>query len=167
MANGDTSDLESLIYGGAWILPEKDSFNEQDPTGVVRSSGGVGPLKSQLQFVNAHELMSVTYVALSNSKINFIKRFLKENRGQYFLAMLPNKYGEIVPRPVQYLDDQPSFKKTGFNGSVTLQYQAEPDDDVCFDEFLMWSGQCWGDDACAIMSLADDGVKALPGEGNG
>lgn len=162
MLNGDTDDLERLIYGGDYLLPEKDSFSSTDPSGVVRPDIGVGWQKSQLQYVSALEVMSVTYKALSKGKIDFIDRFLKRNRGQAFVAMLPNKRNQTEERVCQFIDSPVKFTKTGFNGSVELTLQVEPSDNPCFEAFLDLVDPCWGDSTCGIANALDGAVKAWP-----
>lgn len=158
---GDTSDLDEFIYGGRPILPEKDSYSESILGGVVASDSAGGSVKQQLQYVGGAATRKVTYILLSGFKSDYVSKFLTKNRGQKFIAYLLGDSG-IEPFVVQYLDENPSVSKTGFNGSVSLTLQVEPANDRCYDEWLLWNLACYGDELGCVMKNTGDAIKVLP-----
>ena len=50
---GDTSELDTLLYGGKYMLPEANSYTMTTPWGVVSSDVSGGFVRQQLQFFNS------------------------------------------------------------------------------------------------------------------
>lgn len=138
---GDVTGLSELIYGGSPVLPEKNSYSVKIPGGVIRSDLDGGLPKSQLQFFNKSYTCSVNYVALDGFKIAYLENFFERNRGQKFLAYFLISSGAVEPFVCQFVGE-PSFSKTGFNGSASVSYEVEPGIDRCYQAAMLDLGSC-------------------------
>lgn len=159
---GDTSDLDELLYGGSPVLPEQNSYSVTIPGGVVRSDLDGGLPKSQLQFFNKPYLASVTYVGLDGFKIAYLENFFERHRGQKFIANLLISSGEVEPFVVQFVGE-PSFSKTGFNGSCQISYEVQPGIDRCYQQSILDLGQCLtGGQIVGIATNLHEALEAKP-----
>ncbi|AZU97857.1 hypothetical protein [Vibrio phage LP.2] len=159
---GDVSDLDELIYGGSPVLPEQNSYSVSIPGGVVRSDVDGGLPKSQLQFFNKPYTASVTYIGLDGFKIAYIENFFERNRGQKFIAYFLISSGEVEPFVCQFVGE-PSFSKTGFNGSVQVSYEVQPGIDRCYQQSILALGQCLtGGQIVSIGTLLNEAIEAKP-----
>ena len=152
MLKGDTSDLSRLTYGGKPVLPERDSYQVKLRGGVVASDIAGGLQKQLLQFTNAPYQVSVNYKGLDQAKATWLSNFFDQRRGERFIATLLIGGTELEEFVVQVVS-QPTWKTTGFNGSISVTLQVEPAVDTCFIEWADWAYQCtlpqdWADIFC-------------------
>ena len=157
---GDATDLDTFAYGGANLLPDRDSYQLATPNGVVASNIAGGLTKLGLQYFNSPANLTVTYFMESVAKINYVKAFLRQNNGEKFIASLAVDYGTVEEYVVQYLGT-PQISETGFNGTLRLSLEVQPSFDACMDQFSV-DFACMGNDICEIFNLVDEGIKAKP-----
>ena len=72
---GDTSELDTLLYGGKYMLPEAASYTMTTPWGVVSSDVSGGFVRQQLQFFNSPAQVQVVYKCVTKARVRSIMMF--------------------------------------------------------------------------------------------
>ena len=143
---GDTSELDTLLYGGKYMLPEAASYTMTTPWGVVSSDVSGGFVRQQLQFFNSPAQVQVVYRCVTKPRVDFLKSFIRLHEGLPFIAALAVDTDEVEPYVVDVVG-APTWQENGFSGTCTLTYQVQPTPNADYDEFLQWSGSALGDDS--------------------
>ena len=142
---GDTSELDTLLYGGKYMLPEANSYTMTTPWGVVSSDVSGGFVRQQLQFFNSPAQVQVVYRCVTKARVDFLKSFIRLHEGLSFIAALAVDTDTVEPYVVDIVG-APTWQENGFSGTCTLTYQVQPTPNADYDEFLQWTGATLGDD---------------------
>ena len=92
---GDTSELDTLLYGGKYMLPEANSYTMTTPWGVVSSDVSGGFVRQQLQFFNSPAQVQVVYRCVTRARVDFLKAFIRLHEGLPFIAALAVDTDEV------------------------------------------------------------------------
>lgn len=149
---GDTSELDTLLYGGKYMLPEAASYTMTTPWGVVSSDVSGGFVRQQLQFFNSPAQVHVVYRCVTKARVDFLKAFIRRHEGLPFIAALAVDTDEVEPYVVDIVG-APTWQENGFSGTCTLTYQVQPTPKADYDEFLQWAGATLGDDSSEFANL--------------
>ena len=142
---GDASELDTLLYGGKYMLPEAASYTMTTPWGVVSSDVSGGFVRQQLQFFNSPAQVQVVYRCVTKARVDYLKAFIRLHEGLPFIAALAVDTDTVEPYIVDVVG-APTWQENGFSGTCTLTYQVQPTPNADYDEFLQWSGAALGDD---------------------
>ena len=159
---GDTSELDTLLYGGKYMLPEANSYTMTTPWGVVSSDVSGGFVRQQLQFFNSPAQVQVVYRCVTKTRVDFLKSFIRLHEGMPFIAALAVDTDTVEPYVVDIVG-APTWQENGFSGTCTLTYQVQPTPNADYDEFLQWTGAAFGDDTLEFANwIAKTANEDLP-----
>ena len=159
---GDTSELDTLLYGGKYMLPEAASYTMTTPWGVVSSDVSGGFVRQQLQFFNSPAQVQVVYRCVTKARVDFLKAFIRLHEGLPFIAALAVDTDTVEPYVVDIVG-APTWQENGFSGTCTLTYQVQPTPNADYDEFLQWSCAALGDDSSEFANwIAKTANEDLP-----
>lgn len=159
---GDTSDLDTLMYGGKPLLPERDLYSFTDSFGVEQTDISGGFIRQSLLYFNSPYSVSVEYQLVTAARYNYMKAFLNVHKGIPFIAYMCLDSIEIEPYVVDIID-APEWESTGFSGVCKLSLQVQPSPDYDYQEFTVWSSGEFGDDLQTYADLINTAVNtAMP-----
>lgn len=157
---GDVSDLDTLMFGGEPMLPERGSYSVKLQGGVVSSDFDAGLDKQDIQFLNSPYQVSCTYFALDGFKAAYVESFFNRQRGQKFIANLLIGTNDIEEFVVQLIGT-PKMSQTGNNGEISVTYKVEPAIDRCWNDTLFYWGGCV-DDPMSVWCYTKEGIELWP-----
>lgn len=152
--------LPQLVYGGKYLLPERDSYSFSNPDGSRRTDITGGPMRIDTDHLGGPFVVNVQYFADSQAMVWFFQKFWLN---QTFEGSIPFQCALALESPdiaedyTVRLKSAPQWNGfTGFNGRVSLTYEVEQKlIDYEYDDTLLWILAEYGDDAADTFNQLD------------
>lgn len=155
-------DLVELKYGGQYVLPDRDSYQFNEPYGV-RSSNVAGTLDRITRGIIGGPFELTVVIQLKNPAMliwwdEFYNYSIIEGSKRFKMMLLLNG---IIQEHVVQLTSKPLVTTPGWKGSVQLKLQAVPvPSDRCTAISRQIFQQCYGDESkCMTDLITEVGLK--------
>ena len=155
---GDTSDLDTLMYGGYPMLPERDSYSFTDSFGVEQTDISGGFVRQSLLYFNAPYQVDVKYNLVTAQRYNYLKMFIDAHKAIPFIAYMCLDSIEVEPYVVDIID-APEWETTGFSGTCKLSLQVQPSPDYDYRDFVLNFAPEYGDYFAEFADLINQTVN--------
>lgn len=162
MLKGDTSDLDTLIYGGKPLVPLVSGFGRKRRSGVVRNSVQAGLSRQRKKFYgNVYEAQA-TFRMDSPGMQDFLKIFFERNEGKRFICHLSADRPIVEPYVVQVIGEWEDTEVTALDANLNVTLEIVSVREPCLDDYLFTLYQCRGDDLYCIFDNINKSVARLP-----
>ncbi|WGH28538.1 hypothetical protein 13VV501A_gene0042 [Vibrio phage 13VV501A] len=149
--------LPQLVYAGAYLRPERNSYQFTNPDGARRTTTPGGPMRIETDHLGGPFSVTVQYFADSPEMVRFFQMFWLR---QTFEGSIPFQCALALESPdvaedyVVRLTRAPQWNGfTGFQGRVACTYQVEQRAaDYEYDDTLLWFLQEYGSDAWHVLN---------------
>lgn len=162
MLKGDTSDLDTLIYGGKPLVPLVSGFGRKRRSGVVRNSVQAGLSRQRKKFYgNVYEAQATFYLGSPGIQ-DYLKIFFERNEGKRFICYLSADRPIVEPYVVQVIGEWEDSDVTALdaNLNVTLEIVSVRCQEL--DDFLYGTYNCIGDDLPDLLNSINKTVDVMP-----
>lgn len=158
---GDTTGLDTLLWGGEPWIPLLSGFSGSRRTGVRQSTFEGGKTRQRKKFYNQPRVKEATFYAESQAQQDYFMSFSERNEGKPFICHLHGSRPIVEPCVVQVISDWEEDLTSSIDGEFTVTLEITHVRDQCLDDFLFPMYQCVGDDIyCVLSGIVELALKA-------
>jgi len=162
MLKGDTSDLDTLMYGGKPLIPLVSGFSRKRRSGVVRNSVQAGLSRQRKKFYgNVYEAQA-TFRLGSPGMQDYLKAFFSRNEGKRFICHLSADRPIVEPYVVQVIGDWEDANVTALDANLNVTLEIVSVRCQGLDDALFAMYGCYGDDMYCVLEQINKTVDVMP-----
>ena len=149
-------DLPQLKYGDDYILPDRNSYQFENPNGARRTNIPGGPMRIDTDHMGGPFRVTVSYFADTPLRVKFFQLFWLRATFEGsipFQCGLALESGEIFTDYIVRLLEAPKWNGfTGYTGRVSCSFEVEQRVvDYEYEDTLYWLYEAYGDDAPLVL----------------
>lgn len=148
---GDVSDLDTLEYGGSYLIPLASSFSGSRRSGVVQSDVEGGAYRQRKKYYNMTYLYNAEFFLETPQQQDFLKVFFERNEGKKFICHLAADRATVEPYVVQVVSDWSDSERNAITGTLSVTLEVFSTRETSLDDTLYDLYTCMGDDMPSII----------------